>query len=261
MTSVSYASYLQLDPLLNLQNRLSKPPAHDEMLFIVIHQTYELWFKQMLHESNLLRSALAVDDELMAMHTLRRQCTILKTLVGQVDILETMTPTSFNAFRQFLENSSGFQSHQFRLLEFMMGKRHPQMLKAYPPQTPAREALEAALQQPSLYDDLLHFFSRQGLAVPTAVLERDLRTSAEPSDALQALLVQVYHEHPSLAQICERFVDLDEGFAEWRYRHVQMVQRTIGIKLGTGGSPGAEYLKRTLFTPFFPDLWAIRGLL
>ena len=261
MTSVSYASYLQLDPLLNLQHRLSEPPAHDEMLFIVIHQTYELWFKQMLHECDLLQSALTVDNEPLVMHTLRRQCTILKTLVGQVDILETMTPTSFNAFRQFLETSSGFQSHQFRLLEFMMGKRRAQVLKAYAPQTPAREALEEALHQPSLYDDLLRFLSRRGLPVPVAALERDYRASAEPSEALQAMLVQVYREHPDLAQICERFVDLDEGFAEWRYRHVQMVQRTIGIKLGTGGSPGAEYLKRTLFTPFFPDLWAIRGLL
>lgn len=210
--SVTYRSYLALDELLAAQRPRSD--EHDEMLFIVVHQVYELWFKQLLHELAYVRTALQDRQGTQALHTLRRILTILKVVVAQIDVLETMTPRQFLGFRERLDSSSGFQSEQFR-------------------------SLEAAL--PTLFDALVGYLDIDG--------------------DVQDALVAVYRADDVPAQICERFVDLDEGLQEWRYRHVKMVERTIGDKQGTGGSQGVAYLRSTLFRPAFPDLWAIRNQL
>jgi tryptophan 2,3-dioxygenase len=257
--TVSYASYLQVDALLALQRPLSEGPEHDELLFIVIHQVYELWFKQVLHEVELLGRALGDNDAPTAQRTLKRVLTIMKTLVGQVDVLETMTPLSFNAFRARLETASGFQSAQFRELEFALGQRNTKQLAHHA--DGARARLEAWLARPSIYDQFLRFVRARGFELPDALLERDLTQSNQPSEAAQAAVLALYKNDPVGAQVAELLVDLDEGLQEWRYRHVKMAERTIGTRVGTGGSSGAEYLKATLFRPVFADLWAIRAQL
>jgi tryptophan 2,3-dioxygenase len=243
--ALTYASYLRVSELLALQARRSEPPEHDEMLFIVIHQVYELWFKQILHELEALSAAFAADDVPQLLHTMKRVLTILKTLVAQVDVLETMTPVSFASFRARLESASGFQSQQFRSIEFTLGKRD--------------KRLPGFAATPSVYDLFLGWLSRRGFAVPAEVLSRDLLEPLPESAEVRATLVEVYRRHPVERQVCERLVDFDEGLQEWRYRHVKMVERTIGFKKGTGGSAGAEYLRSTLFRPLFADLWAIRS--
>jgi tryptophan 2,3-dioxygenase len=258
---ITYTNYLKIDELLDLQQPLSDGPEHDEMLFIVIHQVYELWFKQVLHEIGFLERALVEDRAPAALATLKRILTILKTLVGQIDVLETMTPVSFNSFRARLESASGFQSVQFRELEFALGAKHlaTGMVRHHPEETAGRRRLEDRLEAPTLWDAFLRFLAARGYSVPAELLTRDVRRSVEPSEALQRTLVAIYHDDHLVSQVCERLVDLDEGLQEWRYRHVKMVERTIGSKKGTGGSAGAEYLRRTLFQPLFPDLWEIRS--
>jgi tryptophan 2,3-dioxygenase len=254
----TYGSYLRLDELLNLQTPATAGAEHDEMLFIVIHQVYELWFKQVLHETDQLRRALESGDRPVAMAALKRILTIFKTLVAQVDILETMTPVSFAAFRDRLDSASGFQSFQFRELEFVLGHRRPETVQRFEPGTPERVRLEEHLARPSLYTSFLAFLARQGHAIPEEALAGGTPAPIE-HEAVRTALIDIYHHHPSDRDLCERLVDLDEGIQEWRYRHVKMVQRTIGMKRGTGGSAGVEYLKGTLFNPLFPDLWAIRA--
>ena len=254
----SYPEYLGVEELLSLQRPLSEGPEHDEMLFIVIHQVYELWFKQVLHELDYLERLLARNDGPRAGHTLKRILTILKVMVAQLDILETMTPLEFLSFRDRLESGSGFQSHQFRELEFALGLKDRKALERYPEGSGARRNLERRLQAPTLWDAFLRYLAANGVPVPRADLERDVSRKVEPSPDLRIALVDVYRHHPALADLCERLVDLDEGLMEWRYRHVKMVQRTIGTRRGTGGSSGAEYLMSTLNQPLFPDLWAIR---
>lgn len=258
--TVTYSSYLHLDELLAAQQPLSDGPEHDEMLFIVIHQVYELWFKQLLHEASYLGVALEQDDLPRVYATLKRFLTILKVQVAQIDILETMSPISFLSFRARLDTASGFQSPQFRELEFVLGRRSARMV-AHHAGTPAAERLTARLAEPSLWDRLVQFLVRHGYEVPRSLLERDRALSNPETPELQQQLIEIYRTRPDLAQICERFVDLDEGIQEWRYRHVKMVERTIGTKPGTGGSSGVEYLRATLFQPLFPDLWAIRAAL
>jgi tryptophan 2,3-dioxygenase len=256
--SITYSSYLRLDDLLACQRPVSPGPEHDEMLFIVIHQVYELWFKQLLHEVDHLADAFDADD-LPAVHaTLKRVLTILKVQVAQIDILETMSPVSFLSFRHRLDTASGFQSPQFRELELLLGCRNPRMLRFHEG-TPALARLEARLAAPSLWDVFVRFLSRHGFAMPASLVERDRSRSNPETPEIHPVLLEIYRTRPDLAQICERLVDLDEGLQEWRYRHVKMVERTIGTKQGTGGSAGAEYLKSTLFQPLFPDLWAIRA--
>ena len=254
----SYADYLKVDDLLSLQRPLSEGPEHDEMLFIVIHQVYELWFKQVLHEVDYLERLLARDDGARARHTLKRILTILKVMVAQIDILETMTPLEFLSFRDRLESGSGFQSHQFRELEFALGWKEPKALERYPADSEARRGLERRLAATTLWDAFLRHLAAHGVPVPPGDLRRDVTQRVSPSPELRIALVDVYRHHPALADLCERMVDLDEGIMEWRYRHVKMVQRTIGTKRGTGGSTGADYLLATLNKPLFPDLWAIR---
>jgi tryptophan 2,3-dioxygenase len=202
---------------------------------------------------------LANGETAHALHTLRRSLTILKVVVAQIDVLETMTPRQFTSFRARLDASSGFQSAQFREVEAVLGRRDTRVVKHYPAGSQQRDRIEAAMNRPSLFDSFLGYLSLHDYAVPQDRLHRDVSLPLEPSPELQQVLLQVYQDDAGAAQICERLVDLDEGFQEWRYRHVKMVERTIGDKSGTGGSPGAAYLRTTLFTPIFPDLWAVRS--
>ena len=258
---LTYAGYLKIDELLSLQEPLSDGPEHDEMLFIIIHQVYELWFKEMLHELDYVVKLLRADDLARAQHTMKRMLTILKVLVAQLDILETMTPVEFLAFRERLEEASGFQSHQFRELEFALGAKSQWAISRYPAHEPALDRLRQRYEEPTLWDAFLECLKREGYAVPADQLERDVTQRIEPSPELQEILVEVYRNDPALTELCERLVDFDEGLQEWRYRHVKMVERTIGTKAGTGGSAGAEYLRKTLFKHAFPDLWGIRARL
>jgi tryptophan 2,3-dioxygenase len=260
---LTYGTYLRISDLLALQQPLSRhpesgAPEHDEMLFIIIHQVYELWFKQQLHEGDHLARALVTGDAPQACATLKRMLTILKTMVQQIDVLETMTPVSFLSFRNFLANSSGFQSSQFREFEFLLGNKNPRIAAHHPEGSPERKAIDARWSQPTLYDAFARFVARLGHPVPAALLERDVTQPPAEWSEFQNTLLELYRRHPNERQVCELLVDLDEGVQEWRYRHVKMVERTIGFKQGTGGSPGAAYLRTTLFNPLFPDLWAIR---
>jgi tryptophan 2,3-dioxygenase len=242
--SLTYTSYLALDELLAAQRPRSD--EHDELLFIVIHQVYELWFKQLLHELAYLQQRLAAGDTARAIRTLRRILTILKVAVAQIDVLETMTPSQFTSFRTRLDAASGFQSAQFRELEAVLGRRDDSAFAHYPTGSAARERISAAMSGPSLLDSFVAYLAGQGYEV-----EGDRRE----------LLLRVYRDDAGPAVVAEHLVDLDEGLQEWRYRHVKMVERTIGDKSGTGGSSGAQYLRTTLFDPAFPDLWAVRSAL
>ncbi|MGH9176095.1 MAG: tryptophan 2,3-dioxygenase [Vicinamibacterales bacterium] len=257
--AVTYSSYLHVDELLDLQRPRSEGPEHDELLFIVIHQVYELWFKEILHEIDRVKALLEAGDPHRAQHTLKRVLTILKVLVAQLDILETMTPLEFFSFRERLEAASGFQSDQFRQLEFALGRKSRQAIERFASDTRARRALERRFRESTLWDAFLGYLSREGYAVPSAALARDVTTAVEPSPELQHTLIEIYRNDPKNSEICERLVDLDEGVQEWRYRHVKMVERTIGVKMGTGGSAGAAYLRTTIGAPLFPDLWEIRS--
>ncbi len=258
---VTYANYLKLDQLLAAQQPLSDGPEHDEMLFIIIHQVYELWFKEVLHELDYLQQRLIDNDTPRVLHTLKRILTILKTMVAQIDILETMTPLEFLSFRHRLESASGFQSYQFREWEFVLGYKRRSILTHHPEETTGRRHLERRYQQPTLWDAFLRYLAANGYEVPPELLERDVTQPVEPTPAVQKILIEVYRQDPILTQVCERLVDLDEGFQEWRYRHIKMVERTIGTKQGTGGSAGVAYLQTTLLKPVFPDLWAVRTAL
>jgi tryptophan 2,3-dioxygenase len=255
---VSYAGYLRLDQLLAAQQPRSG--EHDEMLFIVIHQIYELWFKQLLHELARLQAQLEGGETTHAMRTMRRTLAILKIVVAQLDVLETMTPTQFTRFRDMLGTSSGFESAQFRELEAVLGRRDRMMVAQYPEGSPERDRITAAMSRPSLFDSFLRYLAGQGYDVPAAVRDRDVRAPLEASDAVQQVLKQVYDDDTDATAVCELLVDLDEGMQEWRYHHIKMVQRTIGGRRGTGGSTGSSYLQTTLGTPTFPDLWDMRSL-
>ncbi len=259
--AVTYQSYLQLEQLLALQIPRSEGPEHDEMLFIVIHQVYELWFKEMLHELDHVAVLFRGDKPHRAQHTLKRILTILKVLVAQLDILETMTPLEFLSFRARLEAASGFQSNQFRQIEFVLGAKNESAMTRFPDGSTGRLALERRYQQPTIWDAFLHYLAHEGYPVPGSHLARDYARPVEPTPEMQEILLDVYRRDVKSAEICERLVDLDEGIAEWRYRHVRMVERTIGSKPGTGGSRGAAYLQSTIGRNLFPDLWEIRARL
>jgi tryptophan 2,3-dioxygenase len=258
---VTYESYLHVDGLLSLQQPRSDGPEHDEMLFIIIHQVYELWFKELLHELDRVVALLRNDEPHRAQHTLKRILTILKVLVAQLDILETMTPLEFLSFRARLDAASGFQSNQFRQLEFLLGVKSAAVPARFPEGSQGRLALERRYREPTVWDGFLHYLSREGYPIPASQLTRDYTRPLEATPEVQQILLNVYLRDTKNTEICERLVDLDEGFAEWRYRHVRMVERTIGSRPGTGGSGGAAYLKTTLGRNLFPDLWEIRGRL
>lgn len=255
---MTYGQYLRVPELLSLQQTASKGKDHDETLFMIIHQVYELWFKQQIHEALFLQRALEAGDDPTALSTLKRMLTILKTMVGQIDVLETMSPVSFLSFRSLLSNASGFQSCQFREFEFILGNRKAAAIERYPEGSEERARLIRRLGESSLWQSFLIRLQRNGHSIPATLVDAPLAALPEPNEDVQRVLLDVYHSHPHERMLCELLVDLDEGIQEWRYRHVKMVERTIGARMGTGGSPGAAYLRSTLFTPLFTDLWTIR---
>jgi len=257
MSDVTYASYLKIDKLLNLQQVRSEPEEHDELLFIIIHQTYELWFKQMLHEIDAVKLKFSSNDLFESIHMFKRLRMILKTLVGQLDILETMTPMSFNSFRDRLDTASGFQSVQFREFEFVLGYKRPELMRYLKPDWYGYDRLKRRLNEPSLIHHFYDLLEARGATLSAAVRGADNEPN-HPSEEVQRELLKLYKEQPEVALLFEMMTDVDEGMQEWRYRHVKMVERTIGAKQGTGGSPGVDFLKQSLFNPIFPDLWAIR---
>jgi tryptophan 2,3-dioxygenase len=249
-TDLTYGGYLHLDELLACQAPLTESP--DELLFVIIHQVYELWFKQILHEADLLRAKLEGGDSAGALATARRVAKILKTVVGQLDILETMTPRQFAAFRPELGSSSGFQSAQFRHLEAVLGRRDF-------PGAVVDPVLAAIMGRRPLFASLLRYLSAAGWPVPRTALGHDPRRPWPGDPAVQRVLADVYAEAGTAAEACEALVDIDEGLQEWRYRHVKMVERIIGLRAGTGGSAGSSYLRSTLFNSAFADLWEVRS--
>jgi tryptophan 2,3-dioxygenase len=258
---ITYGRYLKVPELLSLQQPVGKPVEHDEMLFIVIHQVYELWFRQQLHEGDRLCALLQEGALERAGHTLARMLKILKTMVAQIDVLETMSPVSFLQFREFLTSASGFQSWQFRAFEMMLGQRNPKAVERYPEGSAERAELSRRLHAPSVWTSFAQGLARLGYTVPPSTLHRDPAMPPAADPAMQAVLLPIYRQVGPVHAFCESLVDLDEGVQEWRYRHVKMVERTIGSKPGTGGSAGVQYLKSTLFQPLFPDLWELRSAL
>ncbi|MDA0371691.1 MAG: tryptophan 2,3-dioxygenase family protein [Actinomycetota bacterium] len=258
---LSYSSYLRLGELLDLQtlqSDLAGHREHDEMLFIVIHQVYELWFKQVLHEIDHVIELLGSDATVQASRGLRRVLTILKVMVSQMDVLETMSPMEFLSFRERLESSSGFQSAQFREFEFVLGHKRRDVLTSFADDEATSDRLRTRLSSPSLWFSVCEHLRRSGLDLGARPLIEEATSSNED---VQEALIEVYRSDHALADLCEKLVDLDEGVQEWRYRHVKMVERTIGHKQGSGGSSGVAYLASTLGQPVFPDLWAIRSRL
>jgi len=255
---ITYTNYLKVDELLELQQLKSDPAEHDETLFIIIHQTYELWFKQIIHEFGKLNSEMQNGNTWTSVKTMRRILTIMKTLVSQVDILETMTPLEFNSFRKFLGQSSGFQSLQFRMIEILCGLRFPLMLEAHKDEPDHISELQHYMNQPTIWESFCEYLSQKGYQV-TAERENEKGLIFNTTEENQKVLIEVMKNDPEVALLSELLVDFDEGLQEWRYRHVKMVQRTIGAKKGTGGSEGVAYLQRTLNQHIFPDLWEIRS--
>lgn len=256
--NLTYASYLHLDQLLALQEPRSTPAEHDEMLFIISHQAYELWFKLQLHELEKIRDEFRSNNLYGAITTFKRVRTIMKVMVEQIDILETLTPLSFNSFRDRLETASGFQSVQFREFEFLLGYKRADLMRFHPQGTAANERLACRLREPSLVDAFYHFLEQHGVAIPIALRQREPALPTEANDAIADGILHLYRSKPELEILFELMTDFDEGFQEWRYRHIKLVERSIGNKKGTGGSLGVEFLKQSLFHPVFPDLWAIR---
>ncbi len=249
---LTYGTYLRLDELLSCQ--VPQTESHDELLFVIIHQVYELWFKQVLHEAALLQSRLEAGNGAPALGTARRIAKILKTVVGQLDILETMTPQQFASFRPELGSSSGFQSIQFRYLEAVLGRRD------FSRSVIDQKLAEIMARRP-VFASLLRYLTASGYLVPEEALGHDPALPWTGNEAVQETLLAVYADAGEPAEVCEALVDIDEGVQEWRYRHVKMVERIIGRKTGTGGSAGSDYLRSTLFRPAFPDLWEIRSRL
>ena len=259
--SLTYSDYLRLDQLLSLQQPRSEPAEHDETLFIIIHQVYELWFKQLLHEFDRIGRELSAGELWGAVASFKRCRMVMKTMVAQLDILETMTPMSFLSFRDRLAAASGFQSPQFRALEFLLGFKRPEMLKHHESNPAAMEMLTRRMNEPSVVDHFYEFLAHRGVEIPVDLLNKDVTAPTMASEQIQESLLVFYRSDPETIALLELMTDFDEGLQEWRYRHVKMVERTIGTKPGTGGSPGVEFLKQSLFKPVFPDLWAIRDRL
>lgn len=259
--AMDYADYLHLGPLLKLQQPRSAGPAPDELLFIVTHQVYELWFRVVLHEAELLRRSLEAGDADTSLLALGRLSAIQRVLNGQVEVLETMTPAGFAAFRDCLGTASGFQSVQFREVEILFGKRDRRALEHHAEGSEGRRRLERRLGEPSVYTAFLRFLVGEGHAVPVEAIDASLLgTDPAGHPAVRRALLAILRGPPVASLLlCEALADLDQGFQHWRYLHVKLVERFIGARPGTGGSSGAEYLRGTLFQPLFPDLWTARG--
>ena len=257
--SMSYGDYLQLDAILTAQKPLS--PAHDEMLFIVQHQTSELWMKLMLHELRAAIGHIARDELPPAFKMLARVSKIMEQLVHAWDVLATMTPPEYSAMRPYLGQSSGFQSYQYRCIEFSMGNKNRAMLKPHEHRADLLAQVQAAYEAPSLYDEALRLMARRGLAVPASHTERDWTQPYVENDAVEQAWLTVYRnpeKHWDLYQLGEELTDLEDAFRLWRFRHVTTVERVIGFKRGTGGTGGVSYLRKMLDVVLFPEIWRLR---
>ena len=260
-TSMSYGDYLGLDQLLSAQHPRSQPAQHDELLFIIQHQTSELWLKLMLHELRSARALLATDELAPALKRLARVKRIQEVLTDQWSVLATLTPSEYAEIRPFLATSSGFQSWQYRAVEFLLGNKNADMVKVFDHDEAARSMLAQLLEEPSLYDEFLRYLSRRGYAIPAELLERDHTQPYRENDELVDTFAAVYAsptEHWGVYETCEELVDLEDNFQQWRFRHLQVVTRTIGHKKGTGGSSGVDFLRRALDLTFFPELYTVR---
>ncbi|MBB4843826.1 tryptophan 2,3-dioxygenase [Paucibacter oligotrophus] len=256
---MSYGDYLHLDQILSAQHPLS--PEHNEMLFIVQHQTSELWMKLMLHELQAAVAKLAADQLPESFKMLARVSRIMEQLVHAWDVLATMTPPEYSAIRPYLSNSSGFQSAQYRRIEFMLGNKNAAMLKPHAHRPDLLAEVEAAWRAPSLYDETLRLMARRGITVPAQALERDWTQPRQADEGVKQAWLQVYRHpqaHWDLYQMGEELVDLEDAFRLWRFRHVTTVERVIGFKRGTGGTSGVGYLRKMLDVVLFPELWALR---
>ena len=259
--AMSYANYLDLPTLLAAQHPRSDPPHHDELLFIVQHQTTELWLKLILHELRAVRAYFDADLVHHALKSLARVKHIQRTLIEQWSVLATLTPNEYAEFRGTLGSASGLQSAQYRSVEFILGNKNEHMLKLFGSDQAAAAMLSELLDEPSVYDAFLRFLARRGLAIPSEVLERDVR---QPW-VMQPALIPVFHSiydavdrAYDLYEACESLVDVEDNFQVWRFRHLRVVQRTIGFKTGTGGSSGVRFLQKALELTFFPELYAVR---
>ena len=259
---MSYGDYLHIDRILSAQRQLTA--AHDEMLFIIQHQTSELWMKLALHELNAARAAIAADRVREAFKMLARIARIFEQLNNAWDVLRTMTPSDYTTFREALGQSSGFQSWQYRLIEFAVGNRNAAMLRPHAHRPDVLALLGAELARPSLYDEALRHLSRIGMAVPPDVLTRDLSQPWTARDDVQAVWQTVYRDpqaHWQAYELAEKLMDFEDYFRRWRFNHVTTVERVIGFKRGTGGTSGVSYLKRMLEVELFPELWHLRTTL
>lgn len=258
---MTYTGYLQLDKLLSAQDTLSDPPHHDEMLFIIQHQTSELWLKLVIHEMKAA-TALIRDDKLDgSFKILSRVKHIQAQLLHQWDVLATLTPSEYTQFRDVLGSSSGFQSVQYRLVEFLMGNKDKRMIEMHRHDPSAVAALEETISTPSIYDEFIHHLDRRGLAIPREVLDRDVTTPHESHPAVLEAIKAVYQDHEKhwdTYELAEKLVDIEEQFAHWRFRHMKVVERIIGYKTGTGGSSGVNFLRKMIDHRFFPELWEVR---
>jgi tryptophan 2,3-dioxygenase len=257
--TMSYGDYLQLDALLGAQKPHSS--AHDEMLFIIQHQTSELWMKLMLHELTAAKRRIAGDQLNSAFKMLARVSRIFEQLVHAWDVLSTMTPPEYTAIRPHLGASSGFQSYQYRCIEFSLGNKNPAMLRPHEHRPDLLAQVRAAFEAPSLYDEALRLLARRGLPVPPSHVERDWTRPYQESDAVEQAWLQVYRQpeaHWDLYQLGEELMDLEDAFRVWRFRHATTVERLIGLKRGTGGTGGVQYLRKMLEVVLFPELWRLR---
>ena len=260
--SMSYGDYLHLDQLLTAQQPLSEPPLHDELLFIIQHQTSELWLKLMVHELRSARGLLGAGELAPALKRMARIKHIQQVLTDQWSVLATLTPSEYAEIRPFLATSSGFQSAQYREVEFLLGNKDVDMVKVFGHDPEAQSILATLLHEPSLYDEFLRFLDRNGYAVPAKLLERDWSQPYRSSPALVDTIATVYAapaEHWGVYETCEELVDIEDNFQQWRFRHLQVVQRIIGHRTGTGGSSGVDFLRRALDLTFFPELFEVRS--
>jgi tryptophan 2,3-dioxygenase len=257
--SMSYGDYLHLDEILSAQKPRS--PDHNEMLFIVQHQTSELWMKLMLHELSAAIQCVAQDDLGSAFKMLARVSKIMEQLVHAWDVLATMTPPEYSAIRPFLASSSGFQSYQYRCIEFSLGNKNAAMLKPHSHRPDLLAQVQAAFEAPSLYDEALRLLHRRGIGVPASHIQRDWTQAYVASDGVEEAWLQVYRNpkaHWDLYQLGEELTDLEDAFRLWRFRHVTTVERVIGFKRGTGGTGGVSYLRKMLDVVLFPEIWTLR---
>jgi tryptophan 2,3-dioxygenase len=258
-SSLSYGEYLQLDKLLDAQKPLTY--EHDEMMFILVHQTSELWLRLFLHELNGVLTCVRKDELDPSFKMLARISRVQTQLTSTWDVLSTMTPAEYSLFRNALGRSSGFQSVQYRVVEFMLGNKHPEMIAVHRRDPKAQETLRIALEQPSLYDEVLRLLSRRGYGIPESHLSRDFTEPYQASKQVAGAWLGVYHNAEKdwdLYELAERLVDLDQKFQLWRCHHLKTVERIIGYKPGTGGTSGVSYLAKALELKFFPELWQIR---